>query len=204
MTELAVVPDVPAISSRSGVRAVGRCGIELDDDIRFNDWRDVLEAALQMADGALWIVADCAAFGLKKLRLDPSWAIYSTMIEAKYTRQALYDLAMVARKIEISRRREILSLTHHREVAALEPDEQDAWLNDAITHNWSTRELRDELKGFSDRDRQPTEAISLRLVDEHYGFVLEAAERRDMDPRDWVLEAIREKRDRELVGLEAA
>jgi hypothetical protein len=205
VTELAVVPDSNPIAALRGVVSTSRVGVELAEDIRFNDWRDVLDAAIAFGDASVWVIADCVAFGMRKLKSDPSWMIYATMIEERYrSRQSLYDLGYVARSVEISRRREILSFSHHREVASLPPDEQRAWLDDAISHNWSTRELREEIQRFRDRDKSPAPAFSLRLVDEHFRIATSAAERRGMDPKTWVLEAIREKALRESPGLEVA
>lgn len=59
--------------------------------------------------------------------------------------QSLMDMASVCRSFETSRRREALSFTHHREVAALEPKEADALLAKAETEQMSTRELRVEV-----------------------------------------------------------
>ena len=56
--------------------------------------------------------------------------------------QALADMASVCRSFESSRRREGLSFTHHREVAALPPEEADDLLARAEKEQLSTRELR--------------------------------------------------------------
>ena len=45
-----------------------------------------------------------------------------------------------------------MSHSHHREVAALPPEEQDGWLGTAENHGWSQRELhraiKDEKRGI--------------------------------------------------------
>jgi hypothetical protein len=46
------------------------------------------------------------------------------MAATGYELQTLTNMAWVAARVEISRRREILSWSHHAEVAALESDEQ--------------------------------------------------------------------------------
>lgn len=53
--------------------------------------------------------------------------------------QALADCAMVSRKFETSRRREVLSFTHHAEVAALPSAEADALLDQAATWRAAAR-----------------------------------------------------------------
>ena len=47
--------------------------------------------------------------------------------ELDYTKQALKDAKWVSAQVEKSRRRDNLSFSHHREVAPLEPDEQEEW-----------------------------------------------------------------------------
>jgi hypothetical protein len=54
------------------------------------------------------------------------------------------DAASVCRSIETSRRREALSFTHHREVAALSVDQQDNLLDRAEKYGHSTRSIREE------------------------------------------------------------
>lgn len=58
--------------------------------------------------------------------------------------QALADMASVCRAFPTSRRREHLSFTHHREVAALPPEKADDLLNRAEQDDWSTRDIRAE------------------------------------------------------------
>lgn len=199
-TDLVRAP-VPVVTELRGVLEVTPVGLRIDEGIRFNDWVAILETSLRLTDGGCWYLADCVAFGWKKLRDDPSWRIYATMIEAKYAKQSLYNVGSVARRVEISRRREILSFAHHAEVAALEPDEQDAWLDDAVSHNWSRNELRDELRKARGVQAQlpPPPRLVLSRPDRPQWQA--AAERRDMSIEEWATEVL----DREAaLALEAA
>ena len=63
-----------------------------------------------------------------------------------YQFQSLMDAGWVARKIETSRRREGLSWNHHKEVAALDPDEQDEFLDKAIEDGWTRNQLRTHVR----------------------------------------------------------
>jgi hypothetical protein len=71
-----------------------------------------------------WHVCCSARYGQRK-----------AMVEAEEwegpSYQTCADAAMVCRKFETSRRREVLSFNHHREVAALPPAEADAMLDEA-------------------------------------------------------------------------
>jgi hypothetical protein len=63
-----------------------------------------------------------------------------------YDRQTLMNMVYVASQFEISRRREILSWSHHETLAGLEPDEQEHWLDVASANHLSQRDLRDALR----------------------------------------------------------
>jgi len=51
----------------------------------------------------------------------------------------------VAKRVEFSLRSENLSWHCHKEVAPLEPQEQDFWLEQAEQGQWTVRELRAEI-----------------------------------------------------------
>jgi hypothetical protein len=63
-----------------------------------------------------------------------------------YDVQTLMNMAYVASRFEISRRREKLSFSHHAELAALPPDEQERWLDRAERNGLSVCGLREELR----------------------------------------------------------
>jgi 16S rRNA G966 N2-methylase RsmD len=63
-----------------------------------------------------------------------------------FSYQTFMDAGWVSGRVETSRRREVLSWSHHREVAALEPAEQDEWLDRAESEGWSRNELRREIR----------------------------------------------------------
>jgi len=64
-----------------------------------------------------------------------------------YDVQSLRNMAYVAGRFDqVSRRRDLLSWSHHAEVAALEPKEQDRWLERAIHKRLSVSAFRSELR----------------------------------------------------------
>jgi hypothetical protein len=63
-----------------------------------------------------------------------------------YDAQTLMNMAYVASRIEISRRRETLTWSHHAEVAPLSVDEQEQWLDRAARDRLTVRDLRVELR----------------------------------------------------------
>jgi len=52
----------------------------------------------------------------------------------------------VAGKVKDYLRKESLTWSHHKEVAKLEPEEQDYWLNEAVEQGYSVRGLRDAIR----------------------------------------------------------
>jgi len=85
-----------------------------------------------------WWIGDWVAYGERSYG-----ETYTQAIEVTgQAYQTLNDVVWVARKFEFSRRRENLSWSHHREVAALEPPEQEGWLDLAERNEWSRNDLR--------------------------------------------------------------
>ncbi len=63
-----------------------------------------------------------------------------------YDVQTLRNIAYVAGQIEVSRRRDNLTWSHHAEVCALDEDEQEQWLDLAAEKRMSVADLRIELR----------------------------------------------------------
>lgn len=84
-----------------------------------------------------WIRYGNARFGEKYARAEKL---------TLYDRQTLMNMAYVAARFEISRRRETLSWSHHAELAALTAEEQEHWLDLAEQERLSVRCLRGELR----------------------------------------------------------
>jgi hypothetical protein len=67
-----------------------------------------------------------------------------------YDEHTLMNMAYVASKFDISRRREKLSFSHHAELAALPPIDQERWLERAQQEELSVHALRTELRREAD------------------------------------------------------
>ena len=85
-----------------------------------------------------WLLGDWIAYGNTKFGERYARASKITGYDA----QTLMNMVYVASRFPISRRRENLSWSHHEALAALEPEEQDHWLDKAGTHRWSVFDLR--------------------------------------------------------------
>lgn len=74
-----------------------------------------------------------------------------------YDAQTLMNMAYVASRFEPGRRRGKLSWSHHAEIAAMEPSEQDHWLARAETDRLSVRCLRESVRRERHRRRAEDE-----------------------------------------------
>lgn len=118
-------------------------GLMLPDGLPFDDWQRVGELLKSVERSVLWWVGDWLNYGERCYG-----ETYSQALEATdYSYQSIRDAKWVAGKFELSRRRDKLSWSHHREVAALEPPAADELLTDAEREGWTRDELRKRIKG---------------------------------------------------------
>ncbi len=96
--------------------------------------------------GVQWWAGDALVYGERTYGEDQ----FSQLAESLgYTADALTALRWVSDRIEAARRRPKLSWSHHREVAALTPREQDRWLARAEAATWTRAQLRKAIKEAS-------------------------------------------------------
>jgi hypothetical protein len=89
-----------------------------------------------------WWVGDWLQYGASKWGEKYSEAARITGYDVK----TLRNIAYIAKRFDLSRRRDKLTWSHHAEVAQLEPDEQDRWLDRAFADQLSVADLRTELR----------------------------------------------------------
>lgn len=124
-------------------------GLSLPEGLSYDEWLGV-GRKLMLADKAVqWAIGDWWAYGDHRYGERASAAIDPATGENRLTRYMQYG--WVARSIETSRRREVLSWSAHLEVAALEPAIQDAILQRAVDNGWGSREVRAAVKEYKDR-----------------------------------------------------
>jgi hypothetical protein len=112
--------------------------------LEFAEWLHQGRRLGSIGRGVAWWIGDWVSYGNVKFGEKYSRAARVT----GYDVQSLMNMAYVASRFEFSRRKETLSWSHHAELAALEPDEQDRWLVFADERRLSVRGLRDELRAW--------------------------------------------------------
>jgi hypothetical protein len=95
-----------------------------------------------IVDSSAWWLGDWLVFGKKNYADRYQRAIRA----AGLSYQTLRNYAWVARRFELSRRRSTLTFQHHAEVASLLGEEQDALLDLAERHMWTTKQLRQAIR----------------------------------------------------------
>lgn len=101
--------------------------LKFRDDTPFEVWEAVFKRLKSAEQSVQWWIGDALRFGERRYG-----EMYSQALEeTDYAYQSLRDAAWVSSKIEVSRRRDNLPWSHHREVAPLSPEEQERWLSEA-------------------------------------------------------------------------
>jgi len=92
--------------------------------------------------GVAWWIGDWLIYGNARYGERYARAARAT----GYDTQSLMNMVYVASRFPATRRRASLSWSHHAELAALPPNEQDRWLELAEHERMSVRSLRGELQ----------------------------------------------------------
>jgi hypothetical protein len=127
--------------------AFGERGLSLSEDMTADEWRQVGSALYQADTKLQWAVGDWWAFGERRYGEGREIA---EEIGFKYS--YLANCAWVARRFEISRRRENLTFAVHQDVAAFSAPEADEILDDVEQSGLTSRALR---KIIRKRDPDP-------------------------------------------------
>ena len=127
---------------RPGDVDYGAVGLALASGLPYERWEAIGRALWAMEWGRLWWLGDWLAYG------EHVYGERAAQAEALdgYDYATLSGARWVSGCIDVGRRRPTLSFAHHREVAALEPLEQERWLAAAAREGWSLQELRAVLR----------------------------------------------------------
>lgn len=116
----------------------------LDESISDEDYLKVGKFLTKVKKSLMWWIGDWCAFG----EFNENFYFTGIMLEirSRYSDKSIHNATWVCNKIEPSRRREQLDIGHHADVASLEPEEQDYWLERAEKENLSVMKLRRLIK----------------------------------------------------------
>jgi hypothetical protein len=89
-------------------------------------------------------------------------------------RATLYNAVNLAKSVNPGVRRTELSPSHHREVSALDPVQQEKLLDQAATNHWTRRKLHDVVQGKIPVSMIPTEPHAVKLARELWKWAAKA------------------------------
>jgi hypothetical protein len=112
------------------------------DELDAGEWAEVGRRIGSVGRNIQWLLGDWIAYGNQKF--GERYARASKI--SGYDPQTLMNMVYVATRFPVSRRRENLSWSHHETLAALDPEDQDRWLDQAAQHRWSVLDLRTMLR----------------------------------------------------------
>jgi hypothetical protein len=120
-----------------------RSGLRLRRGMPFDTWVVTGRRLSEFSSASAWWLGDWLIYGQQSYGKRYEEALKVTPLDY----QTLRNYAWVARRFQMSRRRDTLSFQHHAEVAALPDADQDLWLERAERLRWSRNELRRSLSG---------------------------------------------------------
>lgn len=132
-----------------------KTGLLFAEDTPIAVWARVTTRLIRQHKRIEWAIGDAINFGERKYRgTYDQWVNQTGLSE-----NTLATIAWVSREIESSRRREDVGWSHHREVAALQPEDQVALLDLAADKGMTRHDLREKVKEVK-RERAVEQALS--------------------------------------------
>jgi hypothetical protein len=139
---------------------VPRIGLQFTRRPSFDTWADIGRQLSVVLASSAWCLGDWLIYGQRVYQDRYREAVERTGLDY----QTLRNYAWVARRFELSRRRDGLAFGHHAEVASLPEHEQDFWLRKAEQLGWSTSQLRREVRAsLRERSDRPGTAVRAGL-----------------------------------------
>lgn len=136
-------------------------GLVVPADLPIAVWVSIGERLAKVECATVWQIADWWAHGSHVYGRRKAIVAATTPLGARFSFGTLMNLGSTARAVAASRRREVLSFSHHVEVAKLSPERQDYWLSRAVAESLSVAKLRSKMleaargehAGFSDEEK---------------------------------------------------
>lgn len=148
--------------------------LKFRDDTPFEVWEAVFKRLKSAEQSVQWWIGDALRFGERRYG-----EMYAQAVEeTDYSYSALSGMAYVAGQVEVCRRRQNLSYSHHQEIAPLPPEDQERWLSEAepepdskrpkLSRNELREHIRDEKRATQGEDAPALSArdLSFREMEE--------------------------------------
>jgi hypothetical protein len=163
-------------------------GFRARGGLTFGEWLSAGRQITRISTASAWWLGDWLIYGESAYGSRYRAALELTALDYK----TLRNYAWVARRFEMSRRRDTLSFQHHAEVAGMQEAEQDLWLNRAEANHWTRNELRRQLadrRSSGGGAQDHVIVVRIRVEREREQHWREAAEASSQPLAEWLAEA---------------
>jgi hypothetical protein len=131
----------PLLRSLALPSEFGGTGLELPEGLAFAEWERLGDSLAALERTVGWWIGDWWAYGQHAYG-----ARAKVAAESRFELSTLMNYGSVSRAIAPSRRRELLSFSHHQAVTNLPLSEQELFLERAASERWNRSELRTAIK----------------------------------------------------------
>jgi hypothetical protein len=191
---------IEAVPAKGKPARVTLKGLQMPPGVGFEAWVALGCRISGIASACAWCLGDWVVYGEQTFGRRYKTALATTSLDY----QTLRNYAWVARRFEMSRRRDTLSFQHHAEVAALPEPRQDLWLLRAERSRWSRNELRRRLSAerrtTHGSDLQPGVRLTLQVDRSRERRWRQAATVAEQTLGDWVAEVVDKAAEAALAG----
>lgn len=171
-------------------------GLSHRDDWTLSEWHEFGQWLNRLSDAVQWVWGDWAVMAFQHA---DEWVnddeVEDTSHESKYTHLiqksgysygTLRNLKSIAERIPLSRRRDnsLIKFSHYVEIASLDQDKQEDWLDRIEAEGLSVRQLREEIQGV-EKKIPPAKKLS-EASEKQRGRVLSLAFKKGAKRKDWV------------------
>jgi len=136
-----------------------KVGLVLPPDIPYMEWEDIGINLARAKETVKFMLGDWLNYGENAYGEKYAQAIDNVTYDYAYLR----NIAYVCRNVEMSRRRDSLSFSHHTEVAHLDPDLQDLWLQTAEDQGLNSKVLRQAIKDAKGIDEKKEYSVEINI-----------------------------------------
>lgn len=142
---------------------ISSTGLILPNALNKDEWLAVGLKLVGLHKGAQFAVGDWWVYGHHAHGERAKAAVKDKKFP--YSFESLMNLGSVSRKVPPSLRNELLTWSHHKEVAPLNEESQKKWLKKAARDNWSVKFLRKKMdeQESNDRGRDPYRWATYRI-----------------------------------------
>ncbi|MGC4828280.1 LmbU family transcriptional regulator [Micromonospora arida] len=174
--------DAQVLTTKVALRLPARLGYE--------EWEHAGRQLGGVLSSSAWWLGDWMNYG--KEHYSDRYVRGSKAVGLRY--QTLRNYAWVAGRFPPSRRHASLSFHHHAELASLDVDEQDQWLQRAQRSGWTVKQLRaamrQDRRDANERGAHEDNVRRVAVPSERFQRWFEAATQMGIGVEDWMVDTL--------------